>query len=94
MERTVREAAREVGLGSTAFDDYIRVRVFVTACRHVFAFIHIHSATESISESSILKAMPALASVNVSTPFIEVPQNALRVLLTAYGVSPIHLTVQ
>jgi hypothetical protein len=35
--------------------------------------------------------MPALASVNVSTPFIEVPQNALRVLLTAYGVS---LTVQ
>jgi hypothetical protein len=38
--------------------------------------------------------MPALASVNVSTPFVEVPQNALRVLLTAYGVSPIHLTVQ
>jgi len=29
--------------------------------------------------------MPALASVNVSTPFVEVPQNALRVLLTAYG---------
>ncbi|KAH8990615.1 hypothetical protein EDB92DRAFT_1946553 [Lactarius akahatsu] len=29
--------------------------------------------------------MPALASVNVSTPFFEVPQNALRVLLTGYG---------
>ena len=38
--------------------------------------------------------MPALASVNVSTPFFEVPQNALRVLLTAYGVSPAHPPVR
>jgi hypothetical protein len=38
--------------------------------------------------------MLALASVKVSTPFLEVPQNALRVLLTAYGVSPAHQPLQ
>ena len=38
--------------------------------------------------------MPALASMNVSQPFFEVPQNAFRVLLTAYGVSPAHLPLQ
>lgn len=96
MERTVREAAAardsEARLGSTAFD-YIRVRVLRDG--YPTRVLTNHSATtKSISESSILKAMPALASVNVSTPFIEVPQNALRVLLTAYGVSPIHPTVQ
>ncbi|KAH9083410.1 hypothetical protein EDB83DRAFT_10927 [Lactarius deliciosus] len=34
--------------------------------------------------------MPALASMNVSTPFFEVPQNALRVLLTGYGPTLRH----
>lgn len=34
--------------------------------------------------------MPALASVNVGTPVVEVPHNALRVLLTGYGPTPRH----
>ncbi len=38
--------------------------------------------------------MPALAPVNVSAPFFEVPQNALRVLLTGYGVSPARPPLQ
>ncbi len=41
----------------------------------------------SATEFSIFRAMPALAPIDAGTPFFEVPENALRVLLTGYGVS-------